>query len=84
MFNFVRFCCASTRDDDIDGANNRQAIDPNSNDQVEKRLRKLKNVLAEYMHFERSLGIKDVDVIKLIEVVLNQYSNNEVPKKDLQ
>jgi len=81
---FWRFCCASSRDDDPQANTNRLCIDPNSGEAVEKRLRKLKNVLDEYIHFEESLGVKDVDVIRLIEVVLNQYSNNEVPKKEMQ
>jgi hypothetical protein len=46
-------------------------MDPNSNEMVEKKLRKLKIVLMEYMHFEANLGVRNVDVIKLIELVLN-------------
>lgn len=60
------------------------SMDPNSSELVEKKLKKLKNVLVEFMHFERSLGIHNVDIIKLIEMVLNHYSENEVPKKELQ
>jgi hypothetical protein len=62
----------------------RFSLDKNSNELVEKKLRKLKNVLVEYMHFERSIGLQNVDVIKVIEMVLNHYSNNEIPKKELQ
>ena len=37
------------------------------------------------MKFEHSLGLKHVDIVKLIEMVLNQSdSKNEIPKKDLQ
>lgn len=37
------------------------------------------------MKFEHSLGMKSVDIIKLIEMVLKQSdSNNEIPKKELQ
>lgn len=37
------------------------------------------------MKFEHSLGFKNVDIVKLIEMVLNQSdSKNEIPKKDLQ
>lgn len=43
----------------------------------------MKIVLMEYMHFEANLGVRNVDVIKLIELVLNQYKNNEVPKQEL-
>ena len=36
------------------------------------------------MKFEHSLGMKNVDIIKLIEMVLKQSdSNNEIPKKEL-
>lgn len=53
-----RFCCASSRNGNEDGNNHLKfSIDPNSSELVEKKLRKLKNVLVEYMHFERSLGI---------------------------
>ena len=48
-------------------------------------MRRAKNVLIEYMKFEHSLGLKHVDIVKLIEMVLNQSdSKNEIPKKDLQ
>lgn len=80
----VKFCCASSRQDDPNAQNMRFSLDKNSNELVEKKLRKLKNVLVEYMHFERSVGLQNVDVIKAIEMVLNNYHNNEVPKKELQ
>jgi hypothetical protein len=81
----VKFCCASSRNPDEDPNSNIQfSIDPNSSEVVEKKLKKLKNVMIEYMHFERSMGAQNVDVIKLIELVLNKYENNEVPKKELQ
>ena len=82
----VNFCCASSRNEN-DESNTpgiiRFSIDPNSNALVEKKLKKLKNVLIEYMHFERSLGIQNIDILKLIELVLDQYSDNEIPKKML-
>jgi phosphoribosylformylglycinamidine (FGAM) synthase PurS component len=82
---FFRFCCANSRYENEDGPNNMKfSIDPNSSELVEKKLKKLKNVLVEYMHFERSTGVQNVDIIKLIEMVLNHYSENEIPKKDLQ
>jgi len=46
------------------------AIDPNSSQNIEKRLRLAKNVLVEFMQFEHSLGMKNVDIVKLVEMVL--------------
>lgn len=81
----VRFCCANSRNGNEDGtANLKFAIDPNSSQLVEKKLKKMKNVMVEFMHFERSLGIQNVDIIRLIEMVLNHYSDNTLPKKELQ
>ena len=68
----VRFCCASSRNGEEEGNNTLKfSMDPNSNELVEKKLKKMKNVLVEFMHFERSLGVQNADVIKLIELVLN-------------
>ena len=82
----VKFCCANSRDgQSLDDSHIQHSIDPNSNEKIEKRLRRAKNVLIEYMKFEHSLGLKHVDIVKLIEMVLNQSdSKNEIPKKDLQ
>lgn len=82
--NFFRFCCASQRNENLSNLEKYKfALDPNSNEMVEKKLKKLKNVLVEYIHFERSLGVQNVDIIKLVELVLNIYANNEVPKREL-
>ena len=63
----VRFCCASSRHgNDESMTSMKHCIDANSNDLVEKKLRKMTNVLTEFMHFERGLGIQNVDVIKII------------------
>lgn len=60
----VRFCCANSRNGNEEGSSNMKfSIDPNSSEMVEKKLKKLKNVLVEYMHFERSMGIQNVDII---------------------
>lgn len=34
------------------------------------RLRAAKNVMVEFMQFEHSLGLKNVDIVKLVEAVL--------------
>ena len=83
----VRFCCANSRDGQsgLDDSQLQHAIDPNSSQNVEKRLRLAKNVLVEFMQFEHSLGMKNVDIVKVVEMVLKQSNTqNEVPKKDLQ
>ena len=68
---FLRFCCANSRDgQSLDDSSIQHAIDPNSNEKIEKKLRLCKNVLIEFMKFEHSLGMKNVDIIKLIEMVL--------------
>ena len=60
----VRFCCVSSRhDNDNEASMLKHCIDQNSNDLVEKKLRNLQNVLTEFMHFERGLGVQNVDVI---------------------
>ena len=79
----VRFCCASERDTNANAKNFRFALDPNSNTFVENKLRKLKGVMVEYVNFEKDLGIENVDVIKLVEIIITQFNNNQIPKREL-
>jgi hypothetical protein len=43
-----------------------------------------KNIMVEFMQFEHGLGMKNVDILRIVEMVLKQSNSmNEVPKKDL-
>ena len=53
----VNFCCAGSRSGPEANENIKHAIDSNSNDKVEKDLRKLQGVLTEFMHFEKDYGL---------------------------
>ena len=80
----VRFCCANERDTNESSKQIRFALDPNSNLFVDKKLQKLKGVMIVYLNFEKSLGTDEVDVIKLVEIIMTSFHDNQIPKKDLQ
>ena len=68
----VRFCCANSRDGQsgLDDSVLQHAVDPNASVNIEKRLRRANGVLREFVFFERGLGMKNVDIVRLVETVL--------------
>ena len=61
----VRFCCANSRDEGagLDDSQIYNALDPNTNASIQKRLKMAKNVLLEFRQFENSLGLRNVDIV---------------------
>lgn len=76
----IKFCCANEREQ----PKPRTAMDPSSNSYVEGKLAGYKEVFVQYRKFEKSLGVHELDVVSLQELMLEQFSHNEIPKRDLQ
>lgn len=52
---------------------------------MDKKLKLAQKVLVEFVQFERSLGMKHVDIVYLIEAVLKlSNAQNQVSKSELQ
>jgi len=75
----VRFCCANSRDNEGLGS---KGPDGQRRD-AEGDMLKAKNVLLFFKNFEHSLKLKKVDFSQLLEMVLDNCDDNQIPKKDL-